>query len=76
MHSKFISGLYLADKEILANFIAMWDKSTISNIIKYKGIDLWGVITKKNSNDEFAQILENKKTKLKKVDTNELRTMN
>lgn len=75
MRSKFISGLYTADNEILANFIAMWDKSTISNIIKYKGFDLYDKIVNKENNDEFAQILENKKLELKKVDTNELRTM-
>jgi len=75
MRSKFISGLYSADNEILANFIAMWNKSTISNIIKYKGFDLYDKIINKENNDEFAQILENKKTELKEVDTNELRTM-
>ncbi|MCK5110213.1 MAG: leucine-rich repeat domain-containing protein [Arcobacteraceae bacterium] len=75
MRSKFISGLYSADNEILANFIAMWDKSTISNIIKYKGFDLYDKIINKKNNDEFAQILENKKIELKEVDTNELRTM-
>jgi len=75
MHSKFISGLYTADNEILANFIAMWDKSTISNIIKYKGFDLYDKIINKENNDEFTQILENKKTELNKVDINELRTM-
>ncbi len=61
MRSKFISGLYSADNEILANFIVMWDKSTISNIIKYKGFDLYDKIVNKKNNDEFAQILENKK---------------
>ncbi len=75
MRSKFISGLYSADNEILANFIAMWDKSTISNIIKYKGFDLYDKIINKENNDEFAQILEDKKLELKEVDTNELRTM-
>jgi hypothetical protein len=53
----------------------MWDKSTISNIIKYKGFDLYDKIINKENNDEFAQILENKKTELKELDTNELRTM-
>lgn len=75
MHSRFITGLYSTDNEILANFIAMWDKSTISNIIKYKGFDLYDKIINKENNDEFAQILDIKKNELSKVDTNELRTM-
>jgi hypothetical protein len=75
MRSKFILGLYSADNEILANFIAMWDKSTTSNIIKYKSFDLYDKIFNNENNDEFAQVLKNKKNELKKIDTNELRIM-
>lgn len=36
MRSKFILGLYMADKEILANFIAIWEQATIVTLIKSK----------------------------------------
>ncbi len=75
MHSKFILGLYSADKEVLANFISMWNNSTITNIIKYKSFDLYDNIVNKENNDEFQQILEYTKNELKQYDINELRTM-
>ncbi len=36
MRSKFILGLYMADKETLANFIAIWEQATIVTLIKSK----------------------------------------
>ena len=76
MRSKFILGLYSADKEILANFIAMWDQSTISNIIKYKSFDWYEKnINNKAENDEYSKVLKEKKEELIEADINELRTM-
>lgn len=76
MKSRFIQGLYQADKETLANFISMWDESSISKIISNKSVDLYEKIKNDESNDNYSiAIIEKKEELLKEHDINSLRSI-
>lgn len=75
MRSQLISGLLSADKSTLANFIAMWDESTISNILKHKSSDLYESMINKNDENGLAELLVKKNEELAQREIEELRTI-
>lgn len=76
MKSKFIQGLYQADEETLANFISMWEESTISKIISSKSIDIYDKIKNHKTNDNYSESIAARKEELLKASNiNTLRTI-
>ena len=72
MQSKFISGLFSAEKDTLATFIAMWDESTITTILMYKSSDTYEKVINKKDDDAFSKKIENKTKQYKEMSVNEL----
>lgn len=75
MRSKFILGLFCADKDTLANFIAIWNETTLTNILIHKGSDSYEKIIKKENADSFSKEIESKTEELKNIDIDDLRNM-